>query len=228
MITHASVREAGEVTFFHQQVGYRQITAHDHGECSPEDRSLPEPTLTKEPSVSRVSLAFSISSNTQRAQNLLATQKLGTQTTNLTLWFFELFILSTQKHSVSQLSKTGSTGAFYATPRREGGNTQCPAQPVTIFTIFPLEGTSINRESEQISRGTIVVVYNSRRLLSPEVVKDPRRNQDPWGDLAWRAVMCSSLCCLHSRHHCRRRPSPPVHTHTHQQREQQQQQHKGE
>lgn len=85
MITHASTREADEVTFVHQQVGYRQITAHDHGECSPEDRSLPDPTVTKEPSVSRASLAFSISSNTQSAQNLSATQRQGTQTANLTL-----------------------------------------------------------------------------------------------------------------------------------------------
>lgn len=53
MITYASIREADEVTFFHQQVGHRQITAHDRGECSPEDRSLPDPTVTKEPSVSR-------------------------------------------------------------------------------------------------------------------------------------------------------------------------------
>lgn len=213
--------------FFHQQVGYRQITAHDHGERSPEDRSLPDPTVTKEPSVSRASLTFSISSNTQSALNLLATQQLGTQTTNLTLWFFELFILSTQKHSVSQLSKTGSTGAFYATPRRGwGAPLNVPHSPSNTFTqIFPSKAPPLTEKERKYPVGTPTVVAG---YWAPKLLKIRAETTSP-GEIWEGERSCVRACVVFILVIivavvlvASQSPSPDSHTRTHQQQEQQQ------
>lgn len=109
-------------------------------------------------------LTFSISSNTSSALKSLR------KTTNLTLWFFELFILLFKQGALRfPTLQNWQRGRF----TQQQGDQQRPAHPVKhLNSDFPFEAPPFIGRKWNIRRRS----ENSCRLLTSEVVKDPRGN----------------------------------------------------